>query len=603
MNQGPITPVYKVALEGLHPESSDNQVNAVINSVLDANVSIPEMGRIEKQMKSLLEVNIGLIRKMIVQVKQKRQAERNQRTEDGKLVFRYKSEFNFDEAFAFGVRALVEENQKQGQPIYCCMSSQPVRLMTTTNEGRTSVRFDAIKNQSMWSELNDLLTFVRTQDGEDGHRRKVPEDVGTQVYEQAYRKLPQAPEVIYTPSFLANGTLVMKDGYYFDAARPDETNLLLVSNGLIEQMEKIAERPTAEQVQEAVNWIETELLSDFPFLDNDSKGNERREPSLANAFAMLLTPFMRRMIHGRTPVFFVHKPQPGTGGTLLGQLPMWLFDGESGTATRYSQSEEEMQKGLIAAVQEPHSHLFFDDVKNFNNRELLRAITQDNVSGRLLGASKNVTVPNRFNWIATGNNTIILDEMRRRVVFIRLNARAPDATSRIFRHPDISGMNYTQFVQHNRALAVRHILTMIQYWITIGQPKFTHRRRASFEDWSAKVGGVLQACGVEGFLDSFDEVATDLDGAADRQFIREFYKAFGTSHAQSANDLLDWAMDMRLEIISGANDDQKRSRFMKNSLLSLIDRTFKVGEDILMFQRAMDDCQNVVFRLVSVRTG
>ncbi|HKD48209.1 MAG TPA: hypothetical protein VKB67_11035 [Rhizomicrobium sp.] len=269
---------------------------------------------------------------------------------------------------------------------------------------------------------------------------------------------------------------------------------------------------------------------------------------------------------------------------------------------RYSQNEEEMQKGLIAAVQEPRSHLFFDDVKNFNNRELLRAITQANISGRLLGSSKNVLVPNRFNWVATGNNTIILDEMRRRTVFIQLNARTADATKRIFRHPDISGLTYSQFIQQNRAVAVRHILTMIQYWINAGQPKFTARRRASFEDWSAKVGGVLQACAIKGFLDNFTTNSTDLEDAASRQFIREFHKTWGTTSAQPANALFDWAMDSGLDIISGSNDDQKRSRFMKNSLLTMIDRTYNVGDDAFMFQRTMDDGQNVAFCLAMIDT-
>lgn len=599
---------YSAAIDELHTDSADEEIEAVVNMVLDAEVptSSIEMSRIEQRMKKQIGgMNLDTIRKLFGRIRKKRAGESakgNNRTEDGKIIFRFQNDFNFDDGYNICIRALKEQNTKHGQPVYCCMASEPVRLMSKTEEGRTSIHFETISNQTMWSELNELVTFVRAGDQGDGSRGKVPEDIGKQVYEQAYRKLPQAPEVIYTPTFLGDGSLVMQDGYYYDAQRPDYLNLLLVSNGLVEQMDKLDPEPDYAQVEEAVRWIETELLCDFPFQEEDSQGNPRREPSLANAFAMLLTPFMRRMINGRTPVFFVNKPQPGTGGTLLGQLPMWLFDGEAGSATRYSQNEEEMQKGLIAAVQEPRSHLFFDDVKDFNNRELLRAITQANVSGRLLGSSKNVSVPNRFNWIGTGNNTIILDEMRRRTVFITLNAKAADATKRVFRHPDISGMSYTSFVQKHRPLAIRHILTMIQYWIKAGEPKFSARRRASFEDWSAKVGGVLQACGIDGFLDNFIAATTDLDDAANRAFIRAFHQRWGVASSQPANTLFDWAVDTGLDIISGNNEDQKRSRFMKNSLLTMIDRTYDIGPDAFMFQRTMDDEQNIAFRLVKIAT-
>ena len=108
--------------------------------------------------------------------------------------------------------------------------------------------------------------------------------------------------------------------------------------------------------------------------------------------------------------------------------------------------------------------------------------------------------------------------------------------------------------------------------------------------------------GVEGFLDNFAEITPDLDDAANRQFIREFYKAWGTSSAQSANALFDWAADMGLDIISGNNDDQKRSRFMKNSLLAMTDRTYKIGSEALMFQRTMDAEQNIAFRLAEIET-
>ena len=165
-------PVYKAALDGLHPDSTDEAVEAVIRMILDAGVKPVERTRVQEQVKKRLGgiVSIGSVREMFSQVHRQRNRERDNRTEDGKLIFRYQSDFNFDDGYNICIRVLKDENQKQGLPIYCCIDSQPVRLITTKQEGRTSVRFDTIKGQPMWSELNELVTFVNAPDDEEGYR-------------------------------------------------------------------------------------------------------------------------------------------------------------------------------------------------------------------------------------------------------------------------------------------------------------------------------------------------------------------------------------------------------------------------------------------------
>jgi hypothetical protein len=312
-------------------------------------------------------------------------------------------------------------------------------------------------------------------------------------------------------------------------------------------------------------------------MDHDDDGKECREPSEANALSMLMTPFMRRMIDGVTPVFFISKPQPGTGGTLLGKVPLILCDGEESAPIRYSQSEEEMNKGLIAAIMETRSHLFFDDVKDFNNRELLRAITSRHVGGRILGASKTVSVFNNFGWIGTGNNPEIKSEMERRIVWIRLNAKSADIQKRKFKHE-----SFEKFLLDNRAIAVHHILTLIKYWVSKGMVPFTERKRASFEDWSAKVGGVLQACGVKGFLDNKRSAGQDPDESAVKAFVRDWLKLYGVNFMMTPKKAFEWAMTHEMEIIDGANDDQKKARFHRK-MPTLDGRTFAIdGEDYMM---------------------
>src|SRR5215469_4834337 len=170
-------------------------------------------------------------------------------------------------------------------------------------------------------------------------------------------------------------------------------------------------------MEESREWLRTELLSDFPFCDVDDNGNARDDASEANAFAMIITSPMRRMIKGQTPLFFVLKPVTGTGATLLAETSLRLFDGLAGEILplNYTANEEEMVKLLVAQAKATRTTLFFDDVEEFNNRVLLRAITSAQIGGRLLGKSDMIGCPNNFLWIATGNNPRINDEMARRI--------------------------------------------------------------------------------------------------------------------------------------------------------------------------------------------
>lgn len=578
---------YEKLIDALTPDSTDEQVDEAVASYVRAGLEKRAKLRAEEAIKKNLKMSQATFTRLLASVKKEVNAEDNKAgtitDPKGRKVFSFTGDFNFDEAFDLCFKALKDTNRKDREPTFSCAGDKPVRLTRDKSTGR--ITFDELQNRTLWSELNNRVTFVRKADSGDGVRQAVPKEVGDHVYEQAYTELPQSPEIIYTPLYTANGDLVLNPGYV------PELNIIMADTGF---KIDVPVDPTAEDALEAVRFLKEEVLIDFPFLDYDTENVERREPSEANCLSMLITPFIRRMISGCTPVFFVAKPVPGTGGTLLGKLPMLIFDGAESAPMRYTQNEEEMQKSLLAAIMDTRSHLFFDDVKDFNNRSLLQSITASKIGGRLLGVSRNVTRPNLFNWVATGNNPIVGAEMERRICWIRLNAKTPDIQNRIFHHPDFPG-----FVEENRAKIIRAILTMIQYWIDIGAPTFEERKRVSFEDWSRKVGGVLQACGVEGFLDNRRSAAADLDESAVKQFVKEWLKAHGYQKL-TASKLFGWATDIDLDIIEGNNDDQKKQRFPKR-LHTLDGRAFTIDGDDYMVQTAYDEDQNTVFYLGAMK--
>jgi len=575
---------YQEAIEGLTPDSAPEAIEKVAKIMVAASLPPVPLERAISAMAKALDVKPTTIKTTLKAARlalQEREFAAGATTDKtGRVTFAYKGEFNFDEAADVCSKALLAKNGRNKVPTFSQISGNAVRL--DVREGRAE--FVEMTQTSLWSELNNLVTFVRRGDSADGARQPVDRYVATHVYEQAYNTMPPAPEVLYTPLYLKGGGLLLTEKYHFDPKQG--LNYLLLLNDL--KVPPVPPHPTTEDMGESLNWIRTELLADFPFRDTDLDGKERREPAEANALAMLITPFMRRMIQGRTPLFFVTKPQAGTGGTLLASLPMKLFDGVTGddASMSYTPSEEEMEKRLIAAIMGTRTHLFFDDVKEFNNRVLLRALTSPRVGGRVLGHSRIFERDNNYNWVASGNNPNIGEEMRRRTCWIRLNAQKADVAGRAFRHPDKSGMQFNEFVERNRGLAIRHILTLIEYWQEQGAEEFTGRRLSGFDDWSKKVGGVLAACGVEGFLNTRAPAALDMEQSSENELLRLWLAKYQTTFL-SAADLYIWASDTELSVLSGRDDEARRSNFIR-TLRGLEGRAFEVEGKTYAIRAAQD---------------
>jgi hypothetical protein len=573
---------YQMLLDDLTPESPEKDVEEAIRAVLTAGLTPMLEAKAQGVLKSKLKLPAATLTKMIKAVGREIAKENNESGEQkdplGRAIFAFSGDFNFDEAFQVCFKALLRVNELAGEPVFSCLQDKIVRLKRT-DEGRLS--FEEMNARSLWAELNERVTFVRKSDQGDGVRGPVPKEVADHVYETAYQRLPQTPEVIYTPLYTDKRSLVVDPGWY------KELGLIMADTGF--EVPAIPS-PQPEDVQAAVRWFREEILVDFPFLDHDVSGVERRDPSEANAMAMILTPFMRRMIKSCTPVFFVSKPTPGTGGTFLAKVPMMLFDGQESAPLRYTQNEEEMQKALLASILEARSHLFYDDVKEFNSRSLLQSLTAKTIGGRLLGSTRTIERPNRFNWISTGNNPIVGSEMERRICWIRLNARTADIQNRVYRHE-----NYEQFLLETRDISVFHILVLIENWIAQGMPLFKERKRASFEDWSEKVGGVLMCAGIEGFLDNRRTAGADQDETAIRQFVREWLRRFQYEPTTSSK-LFEHATGIDADILDGNTDDQKKQRFHKK-MHTLDGRVFALDGTDYMVATSFDDDGGLTYTL------
>lgn len=501
---------------------------------------------------------------------------------DGLAIFEYVGDFDEPDVGKTLRGVMLSLNEQDGERI---------PLLTYGVDGVTkmdrraeddAVVFTRLTHDQFHASANTRMALVRLDDnGNAGPRKHVPLSVSRTVYGNLHHHLPSTPEILRVPVFAANGELLKEDGWL------EGHNIWMEKAGLI--VGDVPVTPSTEEVQAALSLLKDDLLGDFPFLDFDKSNVERREPSEANALAMLITPFMRRMIPGHTPVFWVTKPKPGTGGTLLGGIPYRLFEGaEPRTMTFTPGNEEENRKALVAALIESRNIFFFDDVASFVSQVFHQAVTAKVIGGRILGRSELVERPNHGLWVGGGNNTYFGQDMARRTVPMRLNI--PDANpARNFRHTDLEG-----WIMENRGRLVHAILVLIQNWIALEKPEFKDRTKDSFEGWVRTVGGVLKAAGVEGFLDTRDLRQADPNQAANRAFVAEWWKVFAAQVVEPRK-LADWAISHGLDVVEGRHETEQRRR-LQSRLQGLVDQTFNVdGDTVRVFQ--VQEADSLAYRL------
>jgi hypothetical protein len=142
-----------------------------------------------------------------------------------------------------------------------------------------------------------------------------PEVVAQAMLERPHQDLPALRGVVRAPVVTEEG-IIVTPGY--DAT----TGLFYRPGPGPEEMPPVPDQPAAEDVAEVKRLLLEKLLGDFPF---DSQA------SRAGVVAMLLTPFLRELIEGPTPLFLLDKPTSGAGATLLATVAATVATGEPPT--------------------------------------------------------------------------------------------------------------------------------------------------------------------------------------------------------------------------------------------------------------------------------
>ena len=323
--------------------------------------------------------------------------------------------------------------------------------------------------------------------------------------------VPSLEGMIYAPTVSKSGNIRTTSGY------DHESQLFLTSDF----DRKTPSNPTKSDAISAAQYITTELFADFPYAG---------EADRAHAVAALLLPFYRQHVE-LVPMHLIDAPKHGTGKGLHATAE--ILPGLGGVIDRVSlitegRDDDEYRKRITSALRQAKPIILIDNIThNLDSGALAAMLTTSTWTDRVLGKSELITLPVRCQMIATGNNPILSGEMARRVYRTRLVPKTDKPWERQgFRHH-----NLTEWLRDNLSTIQLAALTIVKAWHDAGQPLYTTRTLGSFERWAEVTGGILEFCGVPGFLDNatelFDE--TDHEGGAWRALTEEWYEQLSTT--------------------------------------------------------------------------
>jgi hypothetical protein len=433
------------------------------------------------------------------------------------------------------IDALDEQNEP---PNLFVQRGHLVRLRKPDGNRPVIELLDEYKLRSM---LTRVANFVKT--GDKGPKNvSPPMDIVYDVLALGRWPFPELEGIVEAPAMRRNGTVLDTPGYDTEAKL-----YYAPARGLV--VPRIPTNPTPKEIKAALSMLRDELLPDFPFVD---------QASLANALALLMSPIVRPMIDGPTPLGLLDKPAPGTGASLFADIVSIIATGRHAAMLSAPEHEDEWRKNITSVLREGRQIIVYDNVVwGLASSNLAKALTSTTWSDRLLGKNQALELPQHSTWMATGNNLCIGGDHGRRSYLIRMDAKMERPEERRkFRHP----LPKWAIQQRGRILAA--ILTLARAWVVAGRPAAKLPTMGGFDDWVETIGGILAFAGVEGFLGNKRELTEKVDEGALAwgAFGAALFETFGDKGVSAA------------EIASEARRDGSRLReALPSDLLGVLD--------------------------------
>ena len=276
--------------------------------------------------------------------------------------------------------------------------------------------------------------------------------------------------------------------------------------------------PTPEAARSALAMME-DLLAEFPFLTEIDK---------AAALSAMLTAVARPTL-AHAPAYHVRAPVFGSGKSYLCEVISGFAGPAESRKVSYPTTSEEATKAILSLLLPSPAVIEFDDMDTdwIPHGTFKRMLTADQITDRVLGASKTATVSTRTLFLGSGNNCGPVRDLLRRVLTIHLDPRCSTPATKSYRGSPV------ELVRKTRGAYVSAALTLIQAWRKAGCPRTDVESIATFGGaWSDYCRHPLIWLGLPDPASSLlHQVKHDPDGDALGGLMMAWHKVFGSAPA------------------------------------------------------------------------
>ncbi|MFB3893611.1 MAG: bifunctional DNA primase/polymerase [Phycisphaerae bacterium] len=273
---------------------------------------------------------------------------------------------------------------------------------------------------------------------------------------------------------------------------------------------------------EVIHNVLHDLVVDFPF-----KTPADRE----NFFGLLLTPIIAPAIDGNRPMHLMNAPIERTGKSkLVNEVMGLIITGRDTPSMQITEREEEREKRILAMLLQGETLMHLDNLPPYiDSPALASLLTTKNFLGRVLGFSRNVSLPNNLTIIGTGNNVQTSGEIAKRIVPIMIEPTSANPEARTdFQHPDIRA-----YARQQRRTVLECLLGLVENWLAANRPLHADRL-GGFESWSETVGGILQVNGLRKWRTNEAEwrQRANPGGSEMEAFVRAWHEGYGSQEVE-----------------------------------------------------------------------
>ena len=283
-------------------------------------------------------------------------------------------------------------------------------------------------------------------------------------------------------------------------------------------------------IEDAKELLLNEVYGEFAFKSPQDK---------VNALAHLITPLCRGLFSRettRSPLFIYLANREGSGKDYAAGIVSIVYQGEAAedppVTKAESGSDDEFRKKVVASFKIGRNLIHSSNNKGFlNSPELESLVTKEVYVDRQLGSNTLLEFPNTLTISLSANTGLTYPaDLQRRAIFVNLFLDLEDPNARVFANPDLHG-----WTREHRSDVLSALYALVRNWVDRGMPK-SKQPFASFPEWQAVVGGILETAGIGTPLqnDTLNAIGGDEETNSMRQLYAAAYEAWGSEWVPKA---------------------------------------------------------------------